>query len=61
MQMNKLLGTCLLCAWAWGQQANAQESIKVGDTTRNMITYACLLYTSPSPRDRTRSRMPSSA
>ena len=24
-------------------------------------TYACLLYTSPSPRDRTRSRMPSSA
>ena len=26
----------------------------------NMII-ACLLYTSPSPRDRTRSRMPSSA
>ena len=25
------------------------------------ITYICLLYTSPSPRDRTRSRMPSSA
>ena len=24
-------------------------------------TYVCLLYTSPSPRDRTRSRMPSSA
>ena len=24
-------------------------------------SYACLLYTSPSPRDRTRSRMPSSA
>ena len=24
-------------------------------------TYNCLLYTSPSPRDRTRSRMPSSA
>ena len=23
--------------------------------------YSCLLYTSPSPRDRTRSRMPSSA
>ena len=27
----------------------------------NMISMACLLYTSPSPRDRTRSRMPSSA
>ena len=25
------------------------------------VTKACLLYTSPSPRDRTRSRMPSSA
>ena len=24
-------------------------------------SYGCLLYTSPSPRDRTRSRMPSSA
>ena len=25
------------------------------------LAFACLLYTSPSPRDRTRSRMPSSA
>ena len=25
------------------------------------LDYVCLLYTSPSPRDRTRSRMPSSA
>ena len=29
--------------------------------TANNVSYACLLYTSPSPRDRTRSRMPSSA
>ena len=27
----------------------------------NDEVYACLLYTSPSPRDRVRSRMPSSA
>ena len=27
----------------------------------SLQSYACLLYTSPSPRDRTRSRMPSSA
>ena len=27
----------------------------------NGVVYVCLLYTSPSPRDRTRSRMPSSA
>ena len=26
-----------------------------------LLICACLLYTSPSPRDRTRSRMPSSA
>ena len=32
----------------------------VGKTTIAR-TLACLLYTSPSPRDRTRSRMPSSA
>ena len=25
------------------------------------VLYACLLYTSPSPRDRQKSRMPSSA
>ena len=28
---------------------------------RGIKFYTCLLYTSPSPRDRTRSRMPSSA
>ena len=28
---------------------------------RQLQRYVCLLYTSPSPRDRTRSRMPSSA
>ena len=28
---------------------------------KNMEAKTCLLYTSPSPRDRTRSRMPSSA
>ena len=30
-------------------------------TDKVVMTYTCLLYTSPSPRDRTRSRMPSSA
>ena len=31
------------------------------DVTSESATVTCLLYTSPSPRDRTRSRMPSSA
>ena len=35
-----------------------KECEKFEDKT---IFYSCLLYTSPSPRDRTRSRMPSSA
>ena len=37
---------------------------KVRDDLENVFTVFdkyCLLYTSPSPRDRTRSRMPSSA
>ena len=32
-----------------------------GDNLSEGKVYICLLYTSPSPRDRTRSRMPSSA
>ena len=33
----------------------------ISDEKNSGILYGCLLYTSPSPRDRTRSRMPSSA
>ena len=33
---------------------------EIGDPNCKLIK-PCLLYTSPSPRDRTRSRMPSSA
>ena len=36
----------------------AVQDLQLGELALN--TY-CLLYTSPSPRDRTRSRMPSSA
>ena len=35
--------------------------ITVDGAVSNDLFYFCLLYTSPSPRDRTRSRMPSSA
>ena len=33
----------------------------IGAGTNRMNIYTCLLYTSPSPRDRQKSRMPSSA
>ena len=38
--------------------SNAEEGESNAITVSSMT---CLLYTSPSPRDRTRSRMPSSA
>ena len=40
---------------------NIVEDIGDVQTNFNDVPYICLLYTSPSPRDRTRSRMPSSA
>ena len=43
-------------------QKKATGAAKANDSTdMSFEDYACLLYTSPSPRDRTRSRMPSSA
>ena len=54
--------------FGWG--ANAQEADqrravlaapRLAAQERADWAEACLLYTSPSPRDRTRSRMPSSA
>ena len=39
--------------------ATAEESIEI--LRKFEAALSCLLYTSPSPRDRTRSRMPSSA
>ena len=40
---------------------NHGDSDKASSYNRYSKVYDCLLYTSPSPRDRTRSRMPSSA
>ena len=37
------------------------DRISIRDYIKEVEIGACLLYTSPSPRDRTRSRMPSSA
>ena len=37
------------------------EAMNIDEFKNMMDSNNCLLYTSPSPRDRTRSRMPSSA
>ena len=64
-------------SWHWGEQAETEyseilhqsntevagmiEALRRFLGESDMLAYLCLLYTSPSPRDRTRSRMPSSA
>ena len=42
-------------------QAESSNDIRSAPGFRRILLTSCLLYTSPSPRDRTRSRMPSSA
>ena len=41
--------------------AHVADGAIAGDQLEVALSQGCLLYTSPSPRDRTRSRMPSSA
>ena len=41
--------------------SRAQDEVRTGRVDLIAGAFICLLYTSPSPRDRTRSRMPSSA
>ena len=52
-----LLVTLVLLFYIKGQTSIIESIDQDGDS----YDWDCLLYTSPSPRDRTRSRMPSSA
>ena len=54
---------CLLALSLFADRCLAQEPAEKpnSDMPNIIVILACLLYTSPSPRDRTRSRMPSSA
>ena len=50
-------------AWheVFGQQPKTISGILPYSDPAENLSICCLLYTSPSPRDRTRSRLPSSA
>ena len=56
-----LVETTITCCLRAVDQANERANIELGDIDNVILVGGCLLYTSPSPRDRTRSRMPSSA
>ena len=45
----------------WGALLNKKPTNKKIEELNNLLPHNCLLYTSPSPRDATLSRMPSSA
>ena len=49
--------------FCWGADAAAAvyNAVALEEIAKMALCTPCLLYTSPSPRDRTRSRMPSSA
>ena len=76
MKINLLLGAALLAVLVWNpyplqilELKSLDALIMSRDTVQDEMILlvdidedtVCLLYTSPSPRDRTRSRMPSSA
>ena len=55
------LGLMILADGMGGHNAGEVASTMATSLLANSLIGTCLLYTSPSPRDRTRSRMPSSA
>ena len=40
---------------------DSDKALRINSESKNTQYHPCLLYTSPSPRDRQKSRMPSSA
>ena len=66
LQSNITLQEVTLKWWVRTFRSNRFIALNYGSTIHNIqcvvdFEKTCLLYTSPSPRDRTRSRMPSSA
>ena len=47
--------------WEFFERLRKEDPVHLNQDDEFGRYWSCLLYTSPSPRDRTRSRMPSSA
>ena len=58
---NRLVGTWTYWAWKAGYFSSEEDARTYYDEMSYMLACHCLLYTSPSPRDLSTSRMPSSA
>ena len=56
LMFERIHARVVLCSWGGlHREVDAQQAVAIGASD------ACLLYTSPSPRDKRQSRMPSSA
>ena len=58
---NPLIAKEAVLLQTFGKNFNVNRMTWIKPSFLWMMYRSCLLYTSPSPRDRTRSRMPSSA
>ena len=56
-----VISASLLAYKTLDAQKPVVEQKEIQPTNLNVDVFTCLLYTSPSPRDRQKSRMPSSA
>ena len=61
MAQNKYIAALQIADKVLASQLKEEDAILLASLAEGGHTISCLLYTSPSPRDRTRSRMPSSA
>ena len=65
LDLMNLAGFCRNCLSKWYREEAEKKGISISDPDAREhvygMPYSCLLYTSPSPRDATLSRMPSSA